>query len=325
MKVLIVGCGAVGQVFGYALHKAGVDLAFYARTGSAGRLAQALEGGGLPLFQTSYSRRRNPIAQRLENYRVVTDIAESQAFQPDQIWFTTPSTVYYSDWYREFLQQVPSARVVCFAPEGARPEFTPPGVDADRMVFGGITLIAWQGNLAGGGGRPEGVNYWLPPLLGIPLMGSEPACRAVGDLLKKGGLRWARQKPEFGPSLAAVTAVMLAFVAGLELAGWSLKAYRASPWLRRAAYGTQQAVLTQLTRPGCITRELLKLFFSPAGLSLTTFLLPLLFPFDIEKYLKFHYLKTREQTLAVLDVFAHDGEKRGMEVENIRAMLQGLN
>ena len=35
MKVLMVGCGAVGQVFGLHLQKAGVELGFYARPGSA--------------------------------------------------------------------------------------------------------------------------------------------------------------------------------------------------------------------------------------------------------------------------------------------------
>ena len=50
MKVLIVGCGAVGQVFGLYLQKAGVELGFYARPGSADRLKQALEHGGIASF-----------------------------------------------------------------------------------------------------------------------------------------------------------------------------------------------------------------------------------------------------------------------------------
>ena len=64
--------------------------------------------------------------------------------------------------------------------------------------------------------------------------------------------------------------------------------------------------------------------FSSTGFFLATFFLPLLFPFDLEKYLKFHYLKTRDQTLTLLDVFARDGKRRGLPVENIRILLQGL-
>ncbi len=324
MKVLIVGCGAVGQVFGLYLHKAGVELGFYARPATADRLKQALEHGGMPLFQTSYFHKRDLIAHRLENYQVVTDVAESQRFQPDQIWFTTPSPVYYSDWFREFLQKVPSERVVCFAPEGGRPEFFPESEGQDRLVFGGITFIAWQGDLEGERERPEGVNFWLPPLLGIPLMGTENACCEVGDLLKKAGFRTEVKKPGFQKSLASVTAVMLAFVAGLELSGWSFRAFRKSPWLKRAARGSREAVLSQLSGAGIFTRMLLGILFSSTGLFLATFFLPLLFPFDLEKYLKFHYLKTRDQTLTLLDVFAKDGKRRGLPVENIQILLQGL-
>jgi hypothetical protein len=324
MKVLIVGCGAVGQVFGLFLQKAGVEVGFYARPGSADRLKQALEHGGMHLFQTSYFRRRDPIAHQLENYQVVSDVAESQRFKPDQIWFTTPSPVYYSEWFREFLQKVPSERVVCFAPEGRRSEFIPESGGEERLVFGGIAFITWQGDLEGSSGRPEGVNFWLPPILGIPLMGTEKACREVEALLKKAGFRTMVKKQDFHKTLASVTAVMLAFVAGLELSGWSFRAFRKSTWLKRAACGSREAVLSQLSGTGVFTRTLLGILFSSKAFYLATFFLPLLFPFDLEKYLKFHYLKTRDQTITLLDVFARDGKRRRLPVENIQILLQGL-
>jgi len=325
MRVLMVGCGAVGQVFALHLQKADVEVAFYARPGSADRLRQALEHGGLPLFQVSHFRRRNPIAHRLEKYQVVTDVVESQKFKPDQIWFTTPSPVYYSEWFREFLSQVPSERVVCFAPEGGRPEFIPESEDEGRFVFGGITFISWQGDLEGGGGRPEGVNFWLTPLAEIPLMGTEEACSGVAELLKKAGFRAAVKSQDFYKMQAAMTAVMTALVAGLELSGWSLGSFRSSPWLKTAACGSREAALSQLSGDGVLTRTLLRILLSSMGIYLGTFFLPLFVPFDLEKYLKFHYTKTRDQTLTMLDVFAGDGERRGLPVENIRILLQGLH
>ena len=324
MKVLIVGCGAVGQVFGLYLQKAGVELGFYARPGSAANLIKALEQGGLPLFQTLNSRKRDSVAHRLENYQVVTDAAGCQGFKPDQIWFTTPSPVYYSDWFREFLQEIPSKRVVCFAPEGRRSEFFPASGGEERLVFGGITFIAWQGHLEGSRGRPEGVNFWLPPFLEIPLMGAKEPCCEVAEILENAGFRPAVKKPDFPKSLASVTALMTAMVAGLELSGWSLKAFRRSPWLKYAARGSREAALSQLSEAGLFMRVLLGILFSSTGLYLATFFLPIPFPFNLEKYLKFHYLKTRDQTLTLLDVFARDGKRRGLPVENIRILLQGL-
>lgn len=325
MKVLMVGCGAVGQVFGLCLQQAGVELGFYARPGSADELKQALEHGGLPLFQASHLRRRDPIAHRLDNYQVVTDVVGSRRFKPDQIWFSTPSPVYYSEWFRQFLLQVPSERVVCFAPEGRRPEFIPQGGSEDRLVFGGITFISWQGGPERGGGRPEGVNFWLPPLVEIPLAGADEACREVGEVLKKAGFRVAVKNRDFSKSQASMTGVMQALVAGLELSGWSFGAFRRSPWLKTAARGSQEAALSQLPGDSILTRTLLRILSSPTVVFVGTFLLPLLAPFDLQKYLKFHYTKTREQTLTLLEVFARDGSRRGLPVENIRHLLQGLH
>jgi len=322
MKVLMVGCGAVGQVFSLFLQKAGVELGLYDRPANADRLKQALDHGGMPLFQITGSHRRDPVAHRLENYQVPMDEEECRRFQPDQIWFTVPSPVYHSGWFHEFLQKVPSERVVCFAPEGGRSEFFPKDAGKDRLVFGGVTFMAWQGDLEGGGGRPEGVNFWLSPLA-IPLTGTEKACGEVKGLLKKAGLRVDVQK-QGSRMQASMTAVLTTFTAGLEFSGWSLGAFRKSPWRERTARASREAVLSQLPGTGFFTRVLVGILCSSTGLILITFLLPLLFPFEIEKYLKFHYRKTRDQTLTLLDVFASDGKKRGLPFENIRLLLQGL-
>jgi hypothetical protein len=323
MKVLIVGCGAVGQVFSLYLQKAGVELGLYDRPSTAERLKQAMEHGGIPLCQISKSRVKEPLVYRLEHHQVMMDEAECQRFRPDLLWFTTPSPVYHSGWFREFLEKVPSERVVCFAPEGGRSEFFPEGVDKDRLVFGGVTFMAWQGDLEGGGGKPEVVNFWMPPMLSIPLAGTEIAGRMVEQLLKKAGLRASLGKPG-SPMQASVTGVMTAFVAGLELAGWSLSAFRKSKLPNRAAKAAREAVLGQLRRADFFTRASLVFLLSPSTFRLAILILPLLVPFNLEKYLKFHYLKTRDQSLTLLDVFAKDGERRGISVENIRNLLQRM-
>ena len=179
MKILIVGCGAVGQVWGFFLQEADVELGLYDRPATLEKLREALKHGGLPLFQVTRSRRRDPIARRLEHYRVIADAAEARQFAPDQIWFTVPSPVYYTEWFREFLQDVPSQRVVCFTPEGGRPEFIPDAA-GDRLVFGGTAFMAWQGGPEAGGGTAGGINFWRPPL-GIPLAGAKPPAARWGE------------------------------------------------------------------------------------------------------------------------------------------------
>ena len=320
MRVLIVGGGAVGQVFALHLQNAGVEMGLYELPANAEKLKQALDQGGLSLYQTTFFHRREPLVHHLKNYRVLTNIAESQSFQPDQIWFTVPSPVYYSDWFHDFLRQVPSDRVVCFVPEGSRPEFFPDGAE-DRVVFGGTTFMAWQGGPQAGGGHPGGINFYRSPL-GIPLTGKAQTCHDVAQLLKQAGFKVSIEKP--GSDMqASVTAVMTTFVAGLELSGWSLKAFRRSPWLKHSAAACREAVLSQSSRNTAIQKLTLSQPFLNAAFSLTTLLLPLLMPFDINKYLGFHYRKTGKQSRKLLEIFIADGKKKGLPVGNIQIAAAG--
>ena len=301
--------------------QAGMTLGLLDRPAAAEKLAQALEQGGLPLFQVTHSHRSNPIPFLLKDYQVIADAEESRRFEPDQILFTTPSQVYYSDWFHAFLRQVPSRRVVCFTPEGSRPEFLREQ-SGDRVLFGGTTFMAWQGDLGGGGGWPEGINFYRSPL-GILLAGSPEACREVARLLEQAGYRVMIGKPG-SHSQASMTAAMTAFTAGLELAGWSLKAYRNSPWLRGAAAACHEAILGQVHPSGVLTRIALSGPLLSACFFLVTLVLPLLFPFDVENYLKFHYTKTRDQTFVLLNVFIKDSLAVGVPAADLQGLLAGL-
>jgi len=320
MRVLMVGFGAVGQVFGLFLQKAGVELGCHDRPAATEKLEQALEHGGLSLFQVQ-SRGKPPVAHRLDNFQVLADIAECQRFKPDLIWFTVPSPVYYSEWFRDFLQQVPAEHVACFTPEGRRAEFFLPGTGSD-VVFGGVTFMAWQGDLEGGGGKANAVNFWLSPL-GIPLQGTEKSCSTVKQLLQKAGFKVMVGKAGSSQQ-ASTTAVMTAYMAGLELSGWNLRRFRKSPWLVRSARAAREAAYSQVGQPGLSTKISIGMLCSSTVFFLITSLLPFLFPFDIEKYLKFHYRKTQDQTLALLEVFAADAEKQGVPSAYTRMLLAGL-
>ena len=321
MKVLIVGCGAVGQVYGLGLQSAGVKLGLFDQPAVSEKLNQALNQDGLPLFQLTYTHRKTPYLHRLKDYRVLTDMSECQYFMPDQIWFTTPSQVYYSDWFRDFLEQVPSKRVVCFIPEGRRPEFFTEMM-GDRLVFGGTTFMAWQGILDVSIEKLKGIYFWRSPL-GIPLVGKQDACQDVAQILKEAGFRIQVEKPG-SRSQAALTAVMTTFIAGLELSGWSLRDYRKRPWLKCAAGACREAVTGQLSRAGGLTRALLNGPVLSACFFLATFTLPILFPFSLEKYLKFHYTKTREQTIFLLKIYMKDCKNLRVPATNLQNLLTEL-
>jgi hypothetical protein len=322
MKILIVGSGAVGQVFGLALQEAGVELALYDRPETVEKLRHAFSAGGLRLYQMPGSRRQAPSIRLLKEYHVVDDVNACRDFAPDQIWFTVPSPAYYTEWFRKFVQSVPSHRVVCFIPEGGRPEFIPADSPVDRFVFGGTTFMAWQGDLNGRPEEADSVHFYRSPM-GIPLAGTETACQPVKEVLKNAGFAASISGPDTHMQ-AAVTAGMTAFVTGLELAGWSLRGFRKSPWRIQSAHAGQEAILSQVQKAGLIPRLLAGTLSSPGGFYFIAWTLPFLFPFDIQKYLQYHYIKTRNQSLTLLDMFEQDCLKIGRSAQNLRLLIQAL-
>ena len=103
-----------------------------------------------------------------------------------------------------------------------------------------------------------------------------------------------------------------------------MRAYRRSPWLKLAADGAREAVNSQLPEVGILGRALFGFFTNRVAFYLSTLLLPSLAPFDLEKYLKFHYRKTREQTVNLLQVFIEDGQRGNLPVGKIQLLRQGL-
>jgi ketopantoate reductase len=321
MKILIVGRGAVGQVYGLTLQNSGIILGFFDRSTELIKPNSVQEQHGFSLYQLSNKSSKKPVVHSLTAFKLISNISESRDFKPDQIWFTTPSQVYASDWFREFVQQVPSKRVVCFSPEGMRKEFFF-DQNHDRFVFGGTTFMAWKGDLADQKNNPNDIHFWLSPIA-VPLVGSSEACREVAEVLKMAGFIVSIGKPD-SHLQASTTAVMTSFTAGLELAGWSLATYRKKQWIHCAAGACHEALLGQLTELSAITRLFLDVRFLSVCFKLATLILPLLPPFDLEKYLKFHYTKTHQQTLHLLELFRDDSKLHDIVTINCQALLMAL-
>ena len=194
-----------------------------------------------------------------------------------------------------------------------------------RFVFGGITLIAWQGDLEGGGRRPEGVNYWLPPFTAIPLMGEQAACSEVCRSPGAGRAAGCGQGPGVSNDAGCHDGAALHAHRRAGARRVVLQEITAQRLEGRAALAAREAITSQLAEPAFITRALLQIGLTSGLISLATLMLPLLTPFDLERYLKSHYSKTREQTLDLLELFVKDGIKRGLPVDAIQDLLAGLH
>lgn len=317
MKILIVGCGAVGRVYGFFLQKAGVTLGLMDKPEFVPKLELALSQDGLALSQIKTGNRPGSPCV-LSDFQVIHDIEACRRFAADQIWFTIPSQAYDTSWFRDFIKQADPPLAVCFVPEGKRSKHSIDSMQ-ERTVFAGTTFMAWQGGLDGGGGRKEGINFWRSPL-GTPLMGARQACREVAGVLRAAGFHPQIDTPESKTQITA-TALLTTFVAGLELCHWSLREFKGSHWCDCAAAAFREATAGQAAGHKDTFRLWMRQPVLSACFSCAAALLPLLFPFDIEKYLQVHYTKTREQTQFLLRLLAQDAERNGLSHTNLTILL----
>ena len=158
MKALIVGAGAVGQVFGYHLRCAGEEVTFlvrsqYAEEARRGFELVALGRGAL-----------KPTA--LREFTVVSSARDLAVLRFDQVYLTVPSTGLLGPWLAELIEATGEATIVAF-PTGTEDValLRASGLRDERTVHGLLSLVSYAAPLAGETRfSRQSTAYWFPPL-----------------------------------------------------------------------------------------------------------------------------------------------------------------
>lgn len=305
MKVLVVGAGALGEVFGLWLARGGTAVSYLVRPGRDG---WADEG------RTVYRLRRlgKPVAEALRPEQVRTEATGDW----DAVWLCVSSHALREPWVRELRDRVGSATIVTIGQDAHDKDVLRRVWPEEQIVQVVPSVLAYQAPLTDEVPAP-GVAYWLPPGAGSVLNGPEERARAVVAALRAGGVR-AKYAGRTG-SGELIAAKTVPYVAALEVADWSLTDLR--PGLGSAAAAAHEATtviaaLTGGTPPRAGTPPWL------AGLVLR--LLPLLVPFDLRRYLRAHFTKVAPQTRMMLDSWITEGESRDLPVARLKELRHAL-
>jgi hypothetical protein len=301
-RVLMIGAGAVGLVYGAHAAEGGASVALFVRER---RRAEAEAGYALTRVRLFGARR----TRRFVPSRVVTSEEEVRALDPDQVWVATATDALSEPWLAALLGAAPRALVV----------FLQPGGDAlDRMkglvpnearrVRGAISMASWHAPLEGSQDAreqrtPEGYAYLLPPMGPSGFEG--PRAREAIDLLRRGGCPAAPQQVTL--ALARGSAVLLPHMGALEAAHWSLAELATRELSTLAADASREATAIACTRLGVpqpFSRVLLRGWITRLAVRLVRWVVP----FDLEVYLRVHFLKVRAQTLLLLHEYVRDAE-----------------
>lgn len=314
MKILVVGAGAVGQVYGRHLARAGHQVSFFVKAKHAPALAD-----GLPLHRLGYLRTES---EHWRDFTVVSAVAEVADTVWDQVWLCMASDALRSELTQQVLAAAGAATVVCLQPgpedAGWVREHLPAGA---VLVQGLITFISYQSPLPGRTGD-AGIAYFLSPLAPGMFSGPHQVVQAVIGALHAGGMA-AREVSDLEGASAGSEAVLNPLIAALEQHDWKLSGFAGSPLLALGREAGREA-LEILARDRGARVALQKMLLTPMANRLLLLVAPKVLPLELETYLQYHFTKVGQQTRDMLDSYIRIGERHDLPTENLRRLRGGL-
>jgi ketopantoate reductase len=306
MKILIVGAGAVGQVYGFHLQRGGAEVAYLVREKHA-REARA----GFTLFPLNRAKSRRAQGVRWNRYEVLTSLEEVAARSWDQVHLCISSTGLRGPWLEPFLKMIgETSTLVSFQPLPGDLDYLLARFPRERLVLGMIGIVSYL--------SPEGTHYWFPPLSPSFLDGPRDRAAGVRAAYRAGRAPFAIKKdlPKF---VAFPGAVLLTLVQALENADWSLAGLSDRKRLKDTAEAVREACAILGTRFSTRAPFAIRAI-GPTFLKAALAIAPRAVPFDLEPYLKAHFTKVGDQTRLFFRELVADGEHFGKSTVALRRL-----
>lgn len=320
VTALIVGAGAVGQVYGHFLQRGGASVSYFVKE----KYKEECENGF-----TLYRCRRSGLgaAEKFEADGVYTQYEDLKNTRWDQVWLTVSSADLRGGWLEQLRDVIGDASVVMLQPDLDDRDYVFSVFPAEQVVCGIVNFISYQTPLPDlpnyhSDAAKEGVAYLVLPMMPAEFSGNEERLPNVMGAMAAGRFN-VKVEQDASRIYADRSAMMIPLVALLELENWSFKRLRISNSLDLAVGAAREALVIVAAKFGRRmnwTERLFSLFWVKMALPVMRFLSPM----DAESYAKFQFVKTAPQTRMMLRHFIDDGEKYGRPVESLRALYDRL-
>ena len=311
MRILMLGAGSVGQIYGHFLQRGGAEVHVYVRSKYVAE-AEA----GYPLVKAG--------ARPTTTFKpdgVVTDAEGVAAGKWDQLWLCVSSAGLQGSWLAPLVAAAPGATLVSLLAGLRDREALAALVPPERLVLGVITFSAWHSPLSADDPTPPGMAFWFPPLSPSTFQGGADRVDPIVQTLQAGGCPATRG--DATSTTVRGSAFLMGVVAGMEVGGWSFAGLRDRARLALTAGAAREALAIGSASAGIKGGPMGQLM-RPSVISLLTRLAPMVTPFDIERFLVVHFTKVGEQTLMAFDAWIDEGRARNLSVAKLEAMRAEL-
>ena len=101
-------------------------------------------------------------------------------------------------------------------------------------------------------------------------------------------------------------------ITALEGAGWTLEELRHGKWLTLATRATVESMRVVAAQLGA-SLPWTRFFVQPWIIRLATLVAPLVVPFDVERYLRYHFTKVGDQSRLLMQGMYEGARQQGVE------------
>lgn len=319
MNVLIVGAGAVGQVYGRHLALGGAHVYYFVREKYADECRR-----GFTFYPLNRRKpRAAPVQMSVAPGDILTRVDEVKAIAFDQVYLCVASHQLLGPWLGELAAAIGDATVVSLQPGSEDRDVILAAVPAERLVSGMITVVSYHAPLPGETVPEPGMAYWFPPLQPAPFSGPKERTRAVVDALRAGKqpAKVHRDVPAF---VRYPSALLMVLLTALEREGWSFRQLARSATLGSVRPATLEAFAIIEAAHGTRAPRLLRMVARPFWVRRIMTGARWMMPLPVETYFRVHFTKVREQTRMFMQAYIDQGTKLGRPTDGLRALEDSL-
>lgn len=312
MKVLVVGAGAVGQIYGHYYAEGGCEVTFFVRPRHIEELSR-----GLAIFNLNKKQK-----SEFKNFKVITDLPALKDIQWDIVVLTVPSDALFTPWLQEFTSSInKTATLLTLQPNLNDREEIAKFYPKEMTVTGVITLVAFPTPLGNKWPLEKGMAVWFPPMGKAPFDGKpDEVKKVIAPLIKAGFPATAKSILE-NPSMVAFGSTFLGvFIRNLEMQNWKLSAFNNSEASDLMTKSMKEAFAVVSKRHGLSLpaySHLLSKTFYKSSIAFAKFMMP----FDLETYLEFHFTKVGPQMRMNLENLQRDARSLGMPTPHLDRLI----
>ncbi|MCG8672863.1 MAG: hypothetical protein MI867_25925 [Pseudomonadales bacterium] len=322
-KILIVGAGAVGQVYGYQFAQAGNQVSFFAKE----KYHEALEQG-LTLYHLNRDKKKiRPINfdhfEVLTTWQAVAESSQQKAW--DQIYLCISSTALLNFDFEGLRSALNSNTTVVMLQPGPKDyALAAAELPESQIVQGMITLISYDTPLPGESVLQPGVAYWLPPMAATPFSGPGQRCADIIKTFKQSNMN-ATSHRNLRAMAPYPTAALMAFLTALEASDWKLDALKNNKPLQREMIQAQRQAFNAISEESGNKAPLWKNALAPWMINFAINIAPKAVPLDLETYFQVHFTKVKDQTKLYMSTYIESAEQQGLNATELISLNQLTN